>query len=146
MTTTNSNNKIKTLRAETEQFNQIYLEYKGKFFKNNSQLANMLGYKTASSITEILKERQNVSPDKIKKFLDLRDEYLQNSHRGGENNPNSEEKITEYQGNTNTTNQNNTMGKEWLNYEIMKQLIIRINDLERQIKESGSSEQTNVGQ
>ncbi|MBW4889845.1 S24 family peptidase [Mucilaginibacter sp. HMF5004] len=57
--------KIKTQRPETIEFIDHYLKLKGIAFTNNTQLAAELGYRTNSSITEIIKGRQNIDPDKL---------------------------------------------------------------------------------
>jgi hypothetical protein len=62
--------KIKTQRPETIEFIDYYLKLKGVAFTNNTQLAAELGYRTNSSITEIIKGRQNIDPDKLQVFKD----------------------------------------------------------------------------
>lgn len=57
--------KIKIQRAETLEFIDLYLKLKGIAFTNNTQLADELGYRTNSSITEIIKGRQNIDPEKL---------------------------------------------------------------------------------
>jgi phage repressor protein C with HTH and peptisase S24 domain len=41
---------------------------KGRAFNGNAQLAEVLGFNSASSITEIIKSRQNIDPEKLKLF------------------------------------------------------------------------------
>lgn len=62
--------KIK-IEKRTKEFIRHYNELKeaGKF-QNNAELVSILGYKRESSITEILKERQNIPPLKYLAFLD----------------------------------------------------------------------------
>src|SRR5271154_1524412 len=63
-------NKIKTIRPETLEFIILYNQLRGKAFSGNAQLAEVLGYNSASSITEIIKSRQNIDPEKLKIFKD----------------------------------------------------------------------------
>lgn len=63
-------NKIKTIRPETLEFIILYNQLRGKAFNNNSELAEALGFNNASSITEIIKSRQNIDPEKLKIFKD----------------------------------------------------------------------------
>lgn len=60
--------KIKIVRPETLEFIILYNQLKGKAFTGNIQLAEALGFNSASSITEIIKSRQNIDPDKLKIF------------------------------------------------------------------------------
>jgi hypothetical protein len=60
--------KIKTVRPETLEFIILYNQLRGKAFNNNSELAEVLGFNNASSITEIIKSRQNIDPEKLKIF------------------------------------------------------------------------------
>lgn len=57
--------KIKRVRPETLEFIILYNQLKGKAFHNNAELADALGYNSASSITEIIKSRQNIDPEKL---------------------------------------------------------------------------------
>lgn len=57
--------KIKVLRPETIEFIEYYQKLKGIAFTNNTQLATELGYRTNSSITEIVKGRQNIDMEKL---------------------------------------------------------------------------------
>jgi phage repressor protein C with HTH and peptisase S24 domain len=68
--------KIKTVRPETLEFIILYNQLKGKAFTGNIQLAETLGFNSASSITEIIKSRQNIDPEKLKIFKDKYREYL----------------------------------------------------------------------
>ena len=72
-------NKIKTIRPETLEFIILYNQLRGKAFNGNVQLAEALGYNSASSITEIVKSRQNIDPDKFRifkeKYKDWRIDY-----------------------------------------------------------------------
>jgi len=61
-------NKIKNVRPETLEFIILYNQLKGKAFTGNAQLAEVLGFNSASSITEIIKSRQNIDPEKFRIF------------------------------------------------------------------------------
>src|SRR5580658_1529928 len=61
-------NKIKLIRPETLEFIILYNQLRGKAFNGNAQLAEVLGFNNASSITEIIKSRQNIDPEKLKIF------------------------------------------------------------------------------
>jgi phage repressor protein C with HTH and peptisase S24 domain len=61
-------NKIKTIRPETLEFIILYNQLKGKAFTGNAQLAEALGFNSPSSITEIVKSRQNIDPEKLRIF------------------------------------------------------------------------------
>ena len=60
--------KIKRVRPETLEFIILYNQLKGRAFNGNAQLAADLGFNSASSITEIIKSRQNIDPDKLQLF------------------------------------------------------------------------------
>lgn len=60
--------KIKTVRPETLEFIILYNQLKGKAFSGNIQLAEVLGFNSPASITEIIKSRQNIDPEKLKIF------------------------------------------------------------------------------
>jgi hypothetical protein len=60
--------KIKTVRPETLAFIILYNQLKGRAFNGNAELAEVLGFNSASSITEIIKSRQNIDPEKFKLF------------------------------------------------------------------------------
>lgn len=64
-------NKIKLIRPETLEFIQHYQLLKGKAFQNNTELAEVLGFNSAASITEIIKQRQNIDPAKFLKFKEI---------------------------------------------------------------------------
>lgn len=68
--------KIKKIRPETLEFIILYNQLKGKAFSGNIELAEVLGFNSPSSITEITKSRQNIDPDKLKIFKDKYREYL----------------------------------------------------------------------
>jgi phage repressor protein C with HTH and peptisase S24 domain len=68
--------KIKTIRPETLEFIILYNQLKGKAFTGNIQLAEVLGFNSASSITEIIKSRQNIDPEKLKIFKEKYRDYL----------------------------------------------------------------------
>ena len=61
-------NKIKTIRPETLEFIILYNQLKGKAFMGNAQLSEALGFNSPSSITEIIKSRQNIDPEKLRVF------------------------------------------------------------------------------
>ena len=61
-------NKIKIVRPETLEFIILYNQLKGKAFNGNAQLAEALGFNSPSSITEIIKSRQNIDPEKLRIF------------------------------------------------------------------------------
>jgi len=65
---TDKPNKIKKIRPETLEFIILYNQLRGKAFNGNAQLAAELGFNSASSITEIIKSRQNIDPDKFNLF------------------------------------------------------------------------------
>ncbi|MDB5010069.1 MAG: family peptidase [Mucilaginibacter sp.] len=69
-------NKIKRIRPETLEFIILYNQLKGKAFNGNTQLAAELGFNSASSITEIIKSRQNIDPDKLQLFKEKYQSFL----------------------------------------------------------------------
>lgn len=69
-------NKIKTVRPETLEFIILYNQLKGKAFSGNAQLAEVLGFNSASSITEIMKSRQNIDPEKLRIFKEKFKDYI----------------------------------------------------------------------
>jgi phage repressor protein C with HTH and peptisase S24 domain len=69
-------NKIKLIRPETLEFIILYNQLRGKAFNGNAQLAEVLGFNNASSITEIIKSRQNIDPEKLKIFKEKYGIYL----------------------------------------------------------------------
>src|ERR1700753_2532968 len=69
-------NKIKTVRAETLEFIILYNQLKGKAFTGNAELAEALGYNSASSITEIIKSRQNIDTEKLKIFKEKYSDFI----------------------------------------------------------------------
>jgi phage repressor protein C with HTH and peptisase S24 domain len=70
--------KIKRVRPETLEFIILYNQLRGKAFSGNAQLAEALGFNSASSITEIIKSRQNIDPDKLRIFKEKYREFLTN--------------------------------------------------------------------
>jgi len=82
-------NKIKTIRPETLEFIILYTQLKGKAFTGNAQLAEALGFNSPSSITEIVKSRQNIDPEKLRIFKEKYTDFIS----GKKNTPN-QEKIT----------------------------------------------------
>ena len=63
-------NKIKLVRPETLEFIILYNQLRGRAFNGNAQLAEVLGFNSPASITEIIKSRQNIDPDKLQIFKD----------------------------------------------------------------------------
>src|ERR1700743_2358105 len=61
-------NKIKRVRPETLEFIILYNQLKGKAFNGNTELAAVLGFNSPSSITEIIKSRQNIDQEKFRIF------------------------------------------------------------------------------
>lgn len=68
--------KIKTIRPETLEFIILYNQLKGRAFTGNAQLAEVLGFNSASSITEIIKSRQNIDPEKFKLFKEHYSQFI----------------------------------------------------------------------
>ena len=68
--------KIKTIRPETLEFIILYNQLKGKAFTGNAQLAEALGFNSTSSITEIIKSRQNIDPEKFRVFKQLYSDFI----------------------------------------------------------------------
>jgi len=69
-------NKIKTIRPETLEFIILYNQLRGKAFNGNAELAEVLGFNSISSITEIIKSRQNIDPEKLKIFKEKYSDFL----------------------------------------------------------------------
>ena len=69
-------NKVKRVRPETLEFIILYNQLRGKAFKGNSELAEVLGFNSIASITEIIKSRQNIDPDKLRIFKERYREFL----------------------------------------------------------------------
>jgi phage repressor protein C with HTH and peptisase S24 domain len=86
MESTPKPNKIKLIRPETLEFIILYNQLRGKAFNGNGQLAEVLGFNNASSITEIIKRRQNIYPEKLKIFKEKYSNFL----IGNKNTVNSE--------------------------------------------------------
>jgi phage repressor protein C with HTH and peptisase S24 domain len=74
-------NKIKTVRPETLEFIILYNQLKGRAFNGNAQLAEALGFNSPSSITEIVKSRQNIDPEKFKIFKEKYKDFLDDKNR-----------------------------------------------------------------
>jgi phage repressor protein C with HTH and peptisase S24 domain len=79
MDTNQKPGKIKTVRPETLEFIILYTQLKGRAFYNNTQVAEALGYNSASTITEIVKSRQNIDPEKLKIFKEVYKDFLEPS-------------------------------------------------------------------
>ncbi|MDN3547232.1 S24 family peptidase [Mucilaginibacter aquaedulcis] len=71
--------KIKTIRPETLEFIILYNQLKGKAFVGNAQLAEALGFNSPSSITEIVKSRQNIDPEKLRIFKEKYRDFINNT-------------------------------------------------------------------
>jgi hypothetical protein len=69
-------NKIKIVRPETREFIALYNQLRGKAFSGNAELAEVLGFNSPSSITEIIKTRQNIDPEKLRIFKDKYNDFL----------------------------------------------------------------------
>src|SRR5471030_38677 len=69
-------NKIKTVRPETLEFIILNNQLKGKAFNGNAELADVLGFNSPSSITEIIKSRQNIDTEKLKIFKEKYSDFL----------------------------------------------------------------------
>lgn len=68
--------KIKRVRPETLEFIILYNQLKGRAFSGNTQLAEALGFNSTASITEIIKSRQNIDPEKLRVFKEIYKDYL----------------------------------------------------------------------
>ncbi len=68
--------KVKRIRPETLEFIILYNQLRGKAFNGNGQLAEALGFNSTSSITEIIKSRQNIDPEKLKIFKEKYKDFL----------------------------------------------------------------------
>ncbi|MEN0053649.1 MAG: S24 family peptidase [Mucilaginibacter sp.] len=81
--------KIKTIRPETLEFIILYNQLKGKAFVGNAQLAEALGFNSPSSITEIVKSRQNIDLEKLRIFKEKYRDFINNTQSpiNTENNP-----------------------------------------------------------
>ena len=69
-------NKIKNIRPETLEFIILYNQLKGKAFNGNTELATALGFNSPASITEIIKSRQNIDPEKFRIFKEKYREFI----------------------------------------------------------------------
>ena len=69
-------NKIKKVRPETLEFIILYNQLRGKAFNGNAELAMALGFNSPASITEIIKSRQNIDPDKLRIFKEKYKDFL----------------------------------------------------------------------
>jgi hypothetical protein len=70
-------NKVRRIRPETLEFITLYNQLRGKAFKGNAQVAEVLGFNSPASITEIVKSRQNIAPDKLKIFKEKYKEFIE---------------------------------------------------------------------
>ena len=87
--------KIKTIRPETLEFIILYNQLKGKAFTGNAQLAEVLGFNSPSSITEIIKSRQNIDPEKLRTFKEKYAEFISGSKAGLIQEKNTEKRTEE---------------------------------------------------
>ncbi|WP_183560923.1 S24 family peptidase [Mucilaginibacter sp. SP1R1] len=87
-------NKIKIIRPETLEFIILYNQLKGLAFIGNAQLAETLGFNSPSSITEIIKSRQNIDPEKFRIFKEKYREFI-SSNKPVENTEKTTDKKTE---------------------------------------------------
>src|ERR1700744_3247468 len=71
--------KVKRIRPETLEFIILYNQLRGRAFSGNAQLAEALGFNSASSITEIIKSRQNIDPEKLRVFKEKYKDFLSGS-------------------------------------------------------------------
>ncbi len=72
----NKPNKIKNIRPETLEFIILYNQLRGKAFNGNAELAAALGFNSPASITEIIKSRQNIDPEKFRIFKEKYKDFL----------------------------------------------------------------------
>ncbi len=85
---TSNPGKIKNIRPETLEFIIFYNQLKGRAFTGNAQLAEVLGFNSASSITEIIKSRQNIDPERLKVFKEHYSQFIDDpSYRPYDNTP-----------------------------------------------------------
>ncbi|OKS84858.1 S24 family peptidase [Mucilaginibacter polytrichastri] len=70
-------NKIKNIRPETLEFIILYNQLRGKAFNGNAELAEILGFNSPSSITEIIKSRQNIDPEKLRIFKEYFKDFFE---------------------------------------------------------------------
>ncbi|UEG54553.1 S24 family peptidase [Mucilaginibacter daejeonensis] len=68
--------KIKSIRPETLEFIILYNQLKGRAFNGNAELAEALGFNSPSSITEIIKSRQNIDTEKLRIFKETYASFL----------------------------------------------------------------------
>src|SRR6201985_3124814 len=85
-------NKIKRVRPETLEFIILYNQLRGKAFSGNAQLAEVLGFNSPSSITEIIKSRQNIDPEKLRTFKETYSDFISGSKAGLTQEKNTEKK------------------------------------------------------
>src|ERR1700753_2073488 len=69
-------NKIKRVRPETLEFIILYNQLRGRAFNGNTELAAALGFNSPASITEIIKSRQNIDPDKLQIFKEKYKDFI----------------------------------------------------------------------
>src|SRR3978361_1436135 len=82
--------KVRRIRPETLEFIILYNQLRGKAYKGNAQLAEALGFNSPASITEIIKSRQNIDPDKLFIFKEKYKDFLTTKKlKGNTYNPNS---------------------------------------------------------
>ena len=71
-----NSSKVKTIRKETLEFIALYHQLRGRAFTGNIALAKALNFNSPSSITEIIKSRQNIDIEKLKLFKELYKDYM----------------------------------------------------------------------
>ena len=69
-------NKVKRIRPETLEFIILYNQLRNKAFNGHAELAEVLGFNSPASITEILKSRQNIDPDKLRIFKEKYKDFM----------------------------------------------------------------------
>jgi hypothetical protein len=69
-------NKVKRIRPETLEFINLYNQLRNKAFNGHAELAEVLGFNSTASITEILKSRQNIDPDKLRIFKEKYKDFM----------------------------------------------------------------------
>ncbi|MBS1525162.1 MAG: hypothetical protein JST19_05900 [Bacteroidetes bacterium] len=69
-------NKVKRIRPETLEFIILYNQLRGRAFNGNAELASVLGFNSPASITEIIKSRQNIDPDKLRIFKEKYRDFI----------------------------------------------------------------------
>jgi len=79
---------VELINAGEKIASDVRRERRGKAFNGNAELAEALGFNSISSITEIIKSRQNIDPEKLKIFKEKYSDFLVTKKNTG----NSEQK------------------------------------------------------